>query len=320
MSKKNHSPRKATAFCTWFGQALLGLFKSVEQNRAKSTVVLGAAVGLLSLPRVSAEENEEVVVSRLVSGQVAKVGEEYSTVLRPENYITSTNSLQRFDVLGQEGNDLPAWMTLTKTAEVEALYQRQVDDTFENADSENGLLFVAAGKAGIKVYNITNVDRPHLQSIISTPGYARGLDVQLPYLYVAADTQGFQVWNLSDSLFPKTFVSQVKGVWQARDVKVRNNIAYVAAETSGIRLIDLTDLSTPKELKPYTNSATSKNLCWLGDHLLSAEGIRGLGVYSISSEGSITLVKQRMDSFVWGQIDWVTVDGDKIHLFSKYPY
>lgn len=311
--------RQTTQYCHWFGQACHGLVKAAVQYPAQVLVALGAVTMGFSVVQATTtgvtdpEENSSgVTLIRPVSDQVAKTSEPYDVTLKPQNYLDSANRYQRFDVQGVDGTELPSWLTVTKSAELEEIIHIEVEDTFNNADAEGDLLFVAAGKAGIKVYNISDERQPQLTSIIATPGNAMGVDVQLPYLYVADGPEGFQVWDLTEGLFPKSYISQIKGIWTARDVRVNNTIAYVAAETAGVRMINTENLARPIELAPYTRTATARSLCFYEGYILLADGVNGLGV--LQADASELSEVHRHQHASWQRIDWVGIDGAMIHV------
>lgn len=179
--------------------------------------------------------------------------------------------------------------------------------------SEKDLLFVASGKLGVRVYNISDWQQPSLVGLFGTPGYARGVDLDWPYLYVADDSEGLEIWNLTASFFPSEAVAQLKGLWSAYDVRVRNGTAYIAARNNGLRIVNVENVAFPIELSPYMGSVTSRSLCWHGNYLLVAEGDQGLGIYAITTDKGLNLVKQQPGSG-WNRIDWVAIDGEEVHL------
>lgn len=308
------STRQTTQYCHWVGQIVGALLKTAVQYPVQTLLTLGTAFADFGTANAdtSEEADNDVILIRPVSDQVARTSDNYDVTLKPENYLASDNIYQRFDIQSANGVKLPNWLTITKAAELEEIIHNDVEDTFNNADAEQGLLFVAAGKAGVKVYNISDERHPRLASIIPTPGNAMSVDVQLPYLYVADGSEGFQIWNLTEGLFPSNYVSQIKGLWIARDVRVNNTIAYVAAETAGIRIINTEDLSQPQELTPYIQTVTAYGLCFYQSYLLFADGPNGLVIMAEES-GQIKEVN-RLTPFHWEYTEWVGVQENQIYL------
>ncbi len=115
----------------------------------------------------------------------------------------------------------------------------------------DGLAFLAAGAAGLFIFDISDPQDPVLLGSLDTPGNARGVDVSGDLVVVADDTSGVQVIDVSDPVSPLLVGSTHTrgGSSRAADVVVRERLAYVAdgsrATPGGLRVINFSEPTTP---------------------------------------------------------------------------
>ncbi len=115
----------------------------------------------------------------------------------------------------------------------------------------NGLAFLAAGNAGLRIFDVSDPEEPDLRGSLNTSGNARGVDVSGDLVLVADDTSGVQVIDVSDPASPLLVGSTHTrgGNSRAANVVVRERLAYVAdgsrATPGGLRVIDFSEPTTP---------------------------------------------------------------------------
>ena len=72
---------------------------------------------------------------------------------------------------------------------------------------QNGLVYLAAGAAGVQVYDVSTPSHPVLLRSYDTPGYAFDLAVNGDYLYVADFDGGLIILNIGDIEAPQVFIT-----------------------------------------------------------------------------------------------------------------
>jgi hypothetical protein len=80
-----------------------------------------------------------------------------------------------------------------------------------------------------------------------SPGFARDVAVAGNYAYVAAQSAGLQVIDVSNPADPQRVGGYATGVY-AEDVAVSGNFAYVAAGFGGLEVIDVSDPANPQRV------------------------------------------------------------------------
>ena len=103
--------------------------------------------------------------------------------------------------------------------------------------------YVAAGAAGLLIFDISVRSSPVLVATFDTPGWAWGVAVSGGYAYVADGSQGVTVLNVSDPRTP-AWVSAVDTAGNALHVAVNGNFAYVA-DNSAFTILDVSNRTAP---------------------------------------------------------------------------
>ncbi|TKJ26616.1 MAG: hypothetical protein CEE42_04550 [Promethearchaeota archaeon Loki_b31] len=130
---------------------------------------------------------------------------------------------------------------------------------------------------------IINIRPPQESSVYyeDTTGSARGVYVSGDYAYVADDTSGLAVIDISDPTNPGTPIYE-NTIGSARGVYVSGDYAYVADTFSGLAVIDISDPTNPGT--PVYEDTTGEAHCVYvsGDYAYVADSTSGLGVIDIS--------------------------------------
>ncbi|MBN8248316.1 MAG: hypothetical protein J0L84_12855, partial [Verrucomicrobia bacterium] len=100
------------------------------------------------------------------------------------------------------------------------------------------LAFVAAGEAGLMVFDVSERTRPFLRGRLDTPGFAKALHVQDTRAYVADGEGGLAIIDVGNPVSPQLLGRHdTPGV--AEDVVVVGGRAYIADGSGGWLVVDV---------------------------------------------------------------------------------
>jgi hypothetical protein len=173
----------------------------------------------------------------------------------PENWTTST--------------------TYTAPAELafgnHVFYVRSRDDS--GADSE-----VSSRSFSIE-------PQQHLNATIigtcNVPGVKRGFAVTENHAFIACDTTGLQVVDISDRAAPK-IIGAVDTPGAARGVCVNLNFVYIADGLCGLQIYDITNASNPGIVGTCDTPGNARDVSICGDYAFIADDTRGLQVIDLT--------------------------------------
>lgn len=113
-------------------------------------------------------------------------------------------------------------------------------DGIRNIKVSSNVAFLAAGKAGIIMIDITDSYKPELLGSFYTEGTACGIFINNNYAYIADGNRGLQIIDISN---PENLLllgnSPTEG-WDW-DLTISGNNAYIAADEAGLRIVDISD-------------------------------------------------------------------------------
>ncbi|NIR47638.1 T9SS type A sorting domain-containing protein [candidate division KSB1 bacterium] len=161
-----------------------------------------------------------------------------NTAIAVEN-IAYTGNGGAIDVLDVFEPDRPAKIGRVVTPGV-------VNDIFVTGN----YLYIANGKAGLRIVDIRVPASPHEIAHLATSGEALRVFVQGDHAYMAADTAGLRIIDITDPFAPEE-VATVKSNGYTQDVFVSGNFAYVANSEEGLKIIDVTDPASPVEISSF---------------------------------------------------------------------
>ena len=162
------------------------------------------------------------------------------------------------------------------------------------------LLYVAAGNAGLQIFDLTNPASPSLVGSYDTPRYARQVCVVGDLAYVADDNMayttddvaGLQILNVADPTAPQLVGHY--GLLAIDGVAVAGNYAYVIDRTVGLRILNVANPAAPSLVGTYSEMALINGLCVVGDRLYFGGLVNsmryGLQIFSITNPASPTLL------------------------------
>lgn len=106
----------------------------------------------------------------------------------------------------------------------------------------NGFEFLA--RSDLQVRDISNPPQSGLLGTFPTDNETLGVDIQMPYAFLADTTGGMQILDISNPEAP-VHVSTFETGSYVHDVVVNNNVAYIADAYSGFHIVDVTDPANP---------------------------------------------------------------------------
>ncbi len=144
----------------------------------------------------------------------------------------------------------------------------------------DSMLFVASGQDGVYVFDMSDVDHPSPITNYNTPGNARKVFPDLPYVYVADWHGGLIVLKLENDTLKFLAQREVDGV--AKDVAVRDGYCFVASGNGGLEIFDVSDPSNPVFVQQIDDIGNALSVGFVKNYV--TVGTR-LGIYLISEKG-----------------------------------
>ncbi|MDO8335677.1 MAG: kelch repeat-containing protein, partial [Candidatus Saccharibacteria bacterium] len=136
----------------------------------------------------------------------------------------------------------------------------------------------------------TSSGDPTLKGTYDTSGGARGVQVSGKYAYVADDTSGLQIIDVSVPTSP-TLVSTYNTSGSALGIKVAGNYAYVADGTAGLLIIDISNPTSPQLISSIDTPGNAYDIDISGQYAYLADAGVGLQIINISNPMSPLIVK-----------------------------
>lgn len=128
---------------------------------------------------------------------------------------------------------------------------------------------------------------PIAQGTYDTPGSARDVKILGNYAYIADETSGLQIVDITDPANPT-----LKGVYSTSDsaqgVALSGNYAYVANNAGGLQIVDITDPANPIAKGTYNTSDATLGVAVAGNYAYIADGINGFEVIDITDPANPT--------------------------------
>ncbi len=154
------------------------------------------------------------------------------------------------------------------------------------ANAFTAVVFAGCGEEGVIAVNISDMEHPVSIGRIDTPGYARGLGVDFPYLYAADSHSGVRIIDISDPQNVRE-ESFIETVGRTRTVVCEDRWGYVPDESNGLVIMNFSDPASPRisghlETPDYDVWDVAIN----GNYAYLAAGDGGLVTVSIADQGA----------------------------------
>ncbi|MCK5599210.1 carboxypeptidase regulatory-like domain-containing protein [bacterium] len=148
-------------------------------------------------------------------------------------------------------------------------------------------LYVAAGRGGLSVLDVTNISNVSEKAVLDVPGNVYGIWRQGNYLYVANDSMGITSVDITDPYNPEVLESKATG-WYARDVIVSGNYLYIADYISGVRVWNISNPSSMTALAVCDTPDEATKIFLYGTDIYDADMAGGLRIIDVSTPDSPT--------------------------------
>jgi hypothetical protein len=148
--------------------------------------------------------------------------------------------------------------------------------------------FVAAGGAGLLIYDISDPANPSFVVGVDSLQYCEGINIATPYAYLAAGNRTHIV-DISDPTAPVYAgrIPEISGYHQ--DVNVISGHAYVCDFENGIHVVDVTNPSSPNEVTFVPLNFGVADILFDGNFAYVANRAFGLQILDITTPSAPTL-------------------------------
>jgi hypothetical protein len=159
----------------------------------------------------------------------------------------------------------------------------------------DGLLYVADGRAGLAIVDVSDPARPVMTATLRVGGDVQDVVAQYPYVYLAAGAAGLVVVDTFDPHFPMRLgaaktVGAARGVALAEDAVTYeplplslNPYLYVATGGRGLAVVDVSWPYTPTVLAEIDLPGEAHQVVVQGMYAFVAAGPAGLRVVDVSN-------------------------------------
>ena len=148
-------------------------------------------------------------------------------------------------------------------------------DLVEGVAVQNNLAFVACGRGGVHIVDVSNRSAPLEVATVTARGPADGVAVSGATLYVANGPYGLLLHDISNPSQPVPLGS-VFPTNNVLKVAVSGGLAYLAAAGAGLLVADVHDPSHPVELGTLATAGFSFDVAVNGSTAYVADGWAGL--------------------------------------------
>jgi hypothetical protein len=146
----------------------------------------------------------------------------------------------------------------------------------------NGLAFVAAGSAGLCVYDISRGGDPTAMGSLATPGYAEGVAATGTLALLADGPLGLRVVDVSNPARPSEIGWAFDGR-QAMAVVARDHYALVAAGGAGLLVADIAIPSQPVEVASVALTGYAVGVVLSGNFAFVMDSWGGIAVVNVTN-------------------------------------
>ena len=150
---------------------------------------------------------------------------------------------------------------------------------------KDNLLYIAQGEGGLLIYDITNPAVPSFISLTTDKlrGYAGKIAIRDSAVYLAANTFGINVVNVSQPDTPRVAITNL-GVKPARNFHIMGHYLFTAISEQGVGIAEISYPTEPDVRGQFATIGYAYGLATSSDsnYLFVAGGEMGLTIYNIS--------------------------------------
>ena len=196
-------------------------------------------------------------------------------------------------------------LNVTKTAQIDYW------DSIEHTVISGQYAYCAAGRAGLRILDISETANPLEISFLDTPEEAKGVYYLNNYIYVASGQGGLRIVSVEDPYNPVETGYYDSPEWSANAYKavVAGNFAYVADGGFGLTVLDVSDISNPV----FMDSIAVYHF-GIGAVDVAVNGQCAYLLWGLSGFGGIFSVIDISDPYNLQELDNVSVSGCMMDL------
>jgi len=154
-------------------------------------------------------------------------------------------------------------------------------DMIQDIAIEDNIAYLAAGKAGLIIVDVSNPANPTTSGTWNSYGFVESVDVSNDIAVVANGPKGVSIIDLSNLSSPKELSSAFLGNY-AFDVAILEDTAFIAAGEAGLLVLDIAEPSFSKEIARFDTSGYAYDLVLSGNYVYVADGWEGVQIFNIS--------------------------------------
>lgn len=264
---------------------ILGAYKTT--GPIKDFVVTGSILYLLA----DAAGGPEVTTSQLYVIDISDPRNphtltEYSLAGRGGNIAVEKNLLAVTTAASAVGAKAQYQLHLASIAETGSLALHGSSSVMDGAVNGialyDGFAYVAAGEAGVHVFDVRNLAAPALITTLPSGVWASDVTVNSHWAYVVDRQAGLLVWDLANPTAP-TLVSRTSLLAAPLDVTVNALYAYIALGTAGIQVINVSNPVYPVSISVYDVSSAATSVSAVSNSLVYANGWDGVQALTVGN-------------------------------------
>ncbi|MCE7742049.1 MAG: ABC transporter permease subunit [Candidatus Heimdallarchaeota archaeon] len=173
--------------------------------------------------------------------------------------------------------------------------------SFKELEIEGDLLYTAAGKSGLVIFNISDIEESFkpLSEIYNLANSTTFLNVVGDYVYLGIDEQGFAIINATDPSNPEVLSRNTRYEGYAfgekvKDIAIKDDYAFLVGYDTGMVVLDISNKSNPIELYRYnhfpasTETLTPQSIEIVNDTAYLAADKEGLVAFNISDVANVS--------------------------------
>jgi hypothetical protein len=194
-------------------------------------------------------------------------------------------------------------------------------DGQDSIEKQSTYLYVADGKRGLQVIDVTLSTTPVVMGGMDTPGEALDIAIDGMYVFIADSEAGLRVASIVNPIKPVE-IGSIKTGGPAEKVNLNGAYILVAQGINGLGVVDAANLNGEAEAMNYHSTGNVMAAAGLGPYVLLAEGWQGLliakignsvepevvGVYDTPGEASLMQV---------GHAIWAGINGRPSEMSDK---
>ncbi len=174
--------------------------------------------------------------------------------------------------------------------------------------------YVAAGKEGLRIIDVSDPKSPLLKGGVDTEGEARDIALRKSHALIADGAEGLVVIDISNPADPKTV-----GTWdspgESTGIVIRDELAYIADGSAGLQVVNIRDPAKPVSAGACDTDGNAEDITLSGNYAYVADGSSGLKVIDIGKPFSPRQVASLTTS---GYCRGVSADGNLLGAGNLY--